>query len=191
MTKTTPEPKKTPKKPLLQKRDKVAELTADLQRVQADFENYKKRVQSERSELMDSAKLSVLSDLLPALDNFDRAATHLPEHLASDPWAQGMSYVGTQLEQILDDMGVKKFDPTGQQFDPTEHEAIEYVETEKPEGIIIETTLPGYLITGKVVRPATVRVSSGQYSYTDDAKSPPDQPPTTHDDETVTKEGEQ
>lgn len=143
--------------------DPLAEMTADLQRVQADFENFKKRVASERSELMNSAKLSVLSDLLPALDNFDRAATHLPEHLAGDPWAQGMSYVGTQLETILADMGVKKFDPTGQEFDATEHEALEYVESEKPEGIVLETLTPGYIIGDRVVRPATVRVSSGTH----------------------------
>jgi len=162
MTKPTPEPKKAPKKPLLQKRDKVVELTTDLQRVQADFENYKKRVQSERSELMDSAKLSVLSELLPALDNFDRAATHLPEHLASDPWAQGMSYVGSQLEQILDDMGVKKFVPaTGEEFSHERMEALETVPSEHPPGVILETTLPGYEIAGRVVRPATVRVSNG------------------------------
>lgn len=172
------------------KKDQIAELTADLQRVQADFANYKKRVAAERAELLSSAKFSVLSDLLPALDNFDRAATHLPEHLANDAWAQGMSYVGAQLEQILDEMGVKKFDPTGQQFDPTEHEAIEYVETEKPEGIIIETTLPGYLIAGNVVRPATVRVSSGQYDYAEDAKSPPDENSRAKANENVTKEGE-
>jgi molecular chaperone GrpE len=178
-----PKIKKTvTQKPL--KKDQVAELTADLQRVQADFENYKKRVALERAELLSTAKLSVLSDLLPALDNFDRAATHLPEHLQNDAWAQGMSYVGAQLEQILDEIGVKKFDPTGQQFDPTEHEAIEYVETEKPEGIIIETTLPGYMIADRVVRPATVRVSSGQYNYADDAKSPPDEnlPQKTNED---------
>ena len=86
---------------------------------------------------------------------------HLPEHLTSDPWAQGMSYVGTQLEQILDEMHVKKFDPTGQQFDATEHEALEYIESDKPEGIVLETLTPGYMIGERVVRPATVRVSSG------------------------------
>ena len=158
--------KSSPKKPV--KPNPIDVLTADLQRVQADFENYKKRIAIERVELMNNAKLSVLSDLLPALDNFDRAATHLPEHLASDPWAQGMSYVGTQLEQILDEMNVKKFDPTGQEFDATEHEALEYVESEKPEGIILETLTPGYMIGERVVRPATVRVSSGTTSQPSD-----------------------
>lgn len=158
------------KAPKLAKLDPLKELTSDLQRVQADFENYKKRVAAERSELMDGAKLAVLSDLLPALDNFDRAATHLPEHLQNDSWAQGMSYVGTQLEQILADMGVKKFDPTGQEFDATEHEALEYVQSEKPEGVVLETLTPGYMIADRVVRPATVKVSSGQHDYKDNEK---------------------
>lgn len=148
--------------------DQVGELTADLQRVQADFENYKKRVASERADLMDSAKLAVLADLLPALDNFDRAATHLPDHLQADPWAQGMSYVGTQLEQILDDMGVRKFNPVGQKFDAIEHEALEYLASDKPEGIVLETLTPGYMIGGRVVRPATVKVSSGSEPHDDE-----------------------
>lgn len=155
---------KAPKKPLFKgkpKTDALAERTADLQRVQADFENYKKRVAAERTELMDGAKRAVLTDLLPALDNFDRASTHLPEHLQNDPWAQGMGYVGTQLEQILDDMGVKKFDPTDQEFDATRHEALEYVASDKPEDTIVETTTPGYMIGDRVVRPAIVKVSSG------------------------------
>jgi molecular chaperone GrpE len=178
--------KTTTQKPL--KKDQVAELTADLQRVQADFENYKKRVAAERAELLSTAKLSVLSDLLPTLDNFDRAATHLPEHLQNDAWAQGMSYVGTQLEQILDEIGVKKFDPTGQDFNAAEHEAIERVESEQPEGKILETTLPGYRIAGRVVRPATVRVSAGQHTPdADDAKSPPDEETRDKANENVTK----
>ncbi|MDQ5940769.1 MAG: molecular chaperone GrpE, partial [Candidatus Dependentiae bacterium] len=91
-----------------------------------------------------------------------------------DPWAQGMSYVGSQLEQILDDMGVSKFDPAGQDFNAAEHEAIERVESEQPEGMVLETTLPGYKIAGRVVRPATVRVSSGHHNdLTQEVKSPP------------------
>jgi hypothetical protein len=67
-----------------------------------------------------------------------------------------MSYVGTQLEQILDEMGVRKFNPTGQEFDATEHEALEYLASDKPEGIVLETLTPGYMIGDRVVRPATV-----------------------------------
>lgn len=158
MTKSKSEPKKATKKTHPQ--DRVAELTADLQRVQADFENYKKRVAAERAELMDSAKLAVLTDLLPALDNFDRAATHLPEHLENDAWAQGMSYVGSQLEQILDEMEVKKFRPElGEIFDHNRMDALEEVESDHPPGTVAEVLMPGYQIRDTVVRPASVRVS--------------------------------
>ena len=142
----------------------LGELTATLQRVQADFENFKKRVAAEREELMNSAKLSVLTDLLPALDNFDRAATHLPKELENNSWAQGMSYVGTQLEQILTDMGVKKFDMTGEVFDESRAEALEHIESDKPEGTVVEQITPGYEIADRVVRPAIVKVSKHKQS---------------------------
>ncbi len=149
------------KKPEFQK-DPVADLTADLQRVQADFENYKKRIASERAELMTSAKLAVLTDLLPALDNFDRAATHLPEHLQNDPWAQGMTYVGTQLEQILDEMGVRKFTPQlGEAFNHDTMDALERIASDHPPETVAEVLTPGYQIQSQTVRPASVRVSSG------------------------------
>ncbi|MBP9827430.1 nucleotide exchange factor GrpE [Candidatus Saccharibacteria bacterium] len=142
--------------------EKIAELTADVQRIQADFENYKKRVAAERANLMDNAKLAVLTDLLPALDNFDRAANHLPEHLASDPWAQGMSYVGSQLEQILDEMGVKKFVPeVGTPFDFHRMDALEHVASDHPPETVAEVLTPGYEISGVIARPASVRISSG------------------------------
>lgn len=137
----------------------IGELTAHLQRLQAEFENYKKRVESERGELMNMAKLSVLTELLPALDNFDRAATHLPAELEDNAWAKGMSYVGSQLEQILDGMGVNKYSAVGQPFDPNRHEAMEYVEGEGPPDMVVAELTPGYEINGKVVRPATVKVS--------------------------------
>lgn len=162
--------KKKPSKDKAQetKQDPVAELTQDLQRVQADFENYKKRVASERAELLTSAKLAVLTDLLPALDNFDRAATHLPEHLQNDPWAQGMSYVGTQLEQILDEMGVKKFTPQlGEAFDHDTMDALERIASDHPPETVAEVLTPGYQIQGQTVRPASVKVSSGNEHESD------------------------
>lgn len=156
-------------KPKVQKRAKqptnqdyqqqIGELTEHLQRLQAEFENYKKRAESERSEVMNLAKLSVLTELLPALDNFDRAATHLPPELEDNAWAKGMSYVGSQLEQILDGIGVRKFSAKGEAFDHNRHEAMEYVEGAGPPDMIVEELTPGYEINGKVVRPATVKVS--------------------------------
>lgn len=156
-------------KPKVQKRAKqpsaqdyqqqIGELTEHLQRLQAEFENYKKRAELERSEVMNLAKLSVLTELLPALDNFDRAATHLPPELEDNAWAKGMSYVGSQLEQILDGIGVRKFSAKGETFDHNRHEAMEYVEGAGPPDMVVEELTPGYEINGKVVRPATVKVS--------------------------------
>jgi len=139
----------------------IGELTAHLQSLQAEFENYKKRQNAERVSVMETAKVSVLNELLPALDNFDRAATHLPEDLENNSWAKGMQYVGQQLLDILEGIGISKFYPLGQQFDHNQCEAIEYVDSEKPEGEVVEVITPGYMISDKVIRPAGVKVSSG------------------------------
>ncbi len=156
-------PKATSKKPKkvsnTDYEQRIGELTEHLQRLQAEFENYKKRAEAERGEVMNMAKLSVLTELLPALDNFDRAATHLPAELEDNAWAKGMSYVGSQLEQILDGMGVRKFSALGEVFDHNRHEAMEYVEGAGPPDMVVEELTPGYQIGERVVRPATVKVS--------------------------------
>lgn len=155
-----PKQAKKPKKhSIVDYEQQIGELTEHLQRLQAEFENYKKRAETERGEVMNMAKLTVLTELLPALDNFDRAATHLPAELEDNAWAKGMSYVGTQLEQILDGMGVRKFSAKGEVFDHNRHEAMEYVEGAGPPNMVVEELTPGYQIGERVVRPATVKVS--------------------------------
>ncbi len=158
---------KTQKKPKSREdyEQEIGELTATLQRVQADFENYKKRSVAGAAQIMDSAKISVLSDLLPALDNFDRAATHLPKELENNNWAQGMAYVGQQLEKILEEIGVQKFAPLNEVFDHNKHDAVEYIKSTKPEGTILEVITPGYMVGDRIVRPAIVKVSSGQNKH--------------------------
>ncbi len=140
---------------------KIGELTESLQRLQAEFENYKKRQAEEQASTMVRAKEMVLTELLPALDNFDLATSHLPAELESNSWAQGMQYVGQQLTQKLDELGVNKIMPAGKQFDHNFHEAIEHVQSDKPEGIITDVITPGYQIGDRVVRPARVKVSGG------------------------------
>jgi len=161
-----PQPKKvkkaTNKMPTVEYEQQIGELTSHLQSLQAEFENYKKRQVSEQAALMDNAKVAVLTELLPALDNFDRAATHLPADLENNAWAKGMQYVGQQMLDILDDIGVKRFEPTGETFNHTLHDALEYVQSDLPEGAVTEVVIPGYQIGDRVVRPAQVRVSSGK-----------------------------
>jgi len=164
-------PKNAPQQPKQKSREdyeqEIGELTATLQHVQADFENYKKRMAAEHAGLIDTAKMAVLSQLLPALDNFDRAASHLPKELEGNSWAQGMSYVGTQLEQLLDEIGIRKFSPLGEQFDHRRHEAVEHVPSDRPADIILEVVTPGYEIGEQVARPATVKVSAGAHEVAD------------------------
>ena len=145
---------------------KIGELTESLQRLQAEFENYKKRQAEEQASTMERSKEMVLTELLPALDNFDLAASHLPAELEGNSWAQGMQYVGQQLTQKLDELGVKKIVPAGEQFDHNVHEAIEHVQSDKPEGIITDVITPGYQIGDRVVRPARVKVSGGSNNST-------------------------
>ncbi|MBI2798513.1 nucleotide exchange factor GrpE [Candidatus Saccharibacteria bacterium] len=141
----------------------IGELTIHLQRLQAEFENYKKREAAQKAELMNGAKEAVLAELLPALDNFDRAATHLPAELENNAWAKGMQYVGQQLIDLLDSMGVHKFAPqTGEQFNAARHDALDHIKSKKPADTIVEVVTPGYEINQKVVRAATVKVSKGE-----------------------------
>lgn len=158
--KQNPKPKINQKKNV-ESEQRIGELTEALQRLQAEFENYKKRQTQESAEAMVRAKEMVLSELLPALDNFDLASSHLPAELEGNSWAQGMQYVGQQLTQKLDEIGVKKIIPIGEEFDHNMHEAIEHVTSDKPEGIITDVITPGYQIGDRVVRPARVKVSGG------------------------------
>lgn len=161
MKKQNPKAKKTKLKSPEDYEQQIGELTLHLQKLQAEFENYKKRQAQETTETMVRAKEMVLSELLPALDNFDLAAAHLPAELEGNSWAVGMQYVGKQLTDKLDELGVKKISPLGEEFDHNLHEAIEHVQSDKPEGIITDVITPGYQIGDRVVRPARVKVSGG------------------------------
>ncbi len=161
-SKPSPQPKKPlKKKSPAQYEQQIGELTLHLQKLQAEFENYKKRELQEKAAMMGNAKVAVLSELLPALDNFDRAATHLPTELESNSWAKGMQYVGQQLLTILEDMGISQYNPLGEVFDHARHEALEHIASDKPPETIVEVLTPGYQMGEQIIRPATVKVSSG------------------------------
>lgn len=162
-TPTHPQPKKSknPKTTAVEYQQQIGELTAHLQSLQAEFENYKKRQVAEQAALMDNAKIAVLTELLPALDNFDRAATHLPADLEDNAWAKGMQYVGQQLLTILEEMGIDKITPqVGEVFDHNLHDAIDTVlRDDIPPGSVVEVINPGYKLNERVIRPAIVKVS--------------------------------
>lgn len=159
--KKQPNKPKQPKKTVQDYEQQIGELTESLQRLQAEFINYKKRQNEEQSGNMARAKEMMLSEILPVLDNLDIAANHLPDDLQGNSWAQGVQYIGQQLSTKLDEMGVSKISPLGEKFNHNQHDAIEYVQSDKPEGIITDVITPGYQIGDRLVRPARVKVSGG------------------------------
>jgi molecular chaperone GrpE len=143
---------------------KIGELTAGWQRTQADFVNYKKQAAEDKVKYCRSANGNLVYDLLPVLDNFQLAAKHIPANLESDNWAQGIKQIEKQFEDILSQEGLERIETVGMIFNPEFHEAVDHIESDKPEDEIVEEVLSGYKFDGEVIRPAKVKVSNGKKS---------------------------
>lgn len=154
------EKKETKKKDVNQETE-VAELKNLLQRLQADFENYRKRTQKEKEEFGRYLNEDLILQILPVLDNFKLAVKHLPKELEQNEWVHGIWHIEKQLEQVLCDQGVSAIGNLGETFDPNLHEAVKEISSKHPEGQIIEVTQTGYRIADRVIRPAKVVVSQG------------------------------
>ena len=139
----------------------LAELTADLQRTRADFENYRKRVEGEKVAARDAGQASAILKLLPVIDNIERAAFHIPDDLKENKWAQGVAGLAKNLEKSLEVLNLKRIDASkGTEFNPELHEAIQFDETAEGEKEIIEAELQaGYLLNGVPIRHAMVKVT--------------------------------
>ncbi|HET9412163.1 MAG TPA: nucleotide exchange factor GrpE [Candidatus Saccharimonadales bacterium] len=139
---------------------RLTELTADLQRQRADFENYRKRVDTEKAQLSDMAKAATIMKLLPVIDTIERAIAHAPAELADDPWAKGVTSLTKNLEKSLQDLGLSRIQATpGTSFDPSLHEAVIMDETEGDKQVVAEELRAGYTLSGHVVRPSMVKVT--------------------------------
>lgn len=139
----------------------IAELTADLQRTRADFENYRKRAELEQSQARVSGKASAILQLLPVIDNIDRAIRHVPPELVDDAWAKSVTGLTKNLEKSLASLDLKRIDATpGHDFNPELHEAIQFDEDSDGEREVIADELQaGYTLTGTVIRHAMVKVT--------------------------------
>lgn len=141
----------------------AAELKEQLLRVHADFDNFKRRTQEERAELFDTARAEMALKLMPVIDNFDRAAEHVPEPIQKDPWYAGIEGIRKQFNELLAELGIERIKSVGEPFDPNRHEAISH----EPSGdydkdIISEEFEAGYALGDAVIRPSKVNVSSGK-----------------------------
>jgi molecular chaperone GrpE len=151
--------KKTPKSMKKSKKVDAAmqELTADLQRVQAEFINYKQRTQEEKQQLSQFSKSQVIKDLLPVIDDLERALGHTPEDLQENKWAQGVQKVYTRLQTQLQKLGVTKIKALNQPFDPEFHEAVQ-VEGDGDAQTVSDVLQNGYMLDSLIIRHATVKV---------------------------------
>jgi molecular chaperone GrpE len=138
-------------------RDEYLELA---RRTKADFENYRKRVSRETTEALARGKADLARQLLPALDNLERALAAGEDAAAHGALVEGVAMVRDELHNRLESAGVESFDPTGEKFDPQLHEALSTMPGEGTEsGVVLETVEKGYRLNGQVLRAAKVVVS--------------------------------
>lgn len=148
------------------KKDKqIEDLTAQLEDLRkrnlAEFENFRKRTEKEKSTMFDMGARSVIEKLLPIVDNFERGFAGVSEEQKSDPFVSGMDMVYKQLTKALADMGVEPIDAVGKPFDPNLHNAVMHVEDENfGENTVAQEFQKGYLYHGTVVRHSMVQVAN-------------------------------
>jgi molecular chaperone GrpE len=140
---------------------KTEQLTNDLKRMAADFANYRKRNEAERTEFTKFAKADLIAKLLDVLDGYDRALATVPDEVKGQPWVEGMWLVERKLRAILEAEGLEPVESIGEPFDPYKHEAVAHLPSDKPEGTVIAEHQKAYRLHDKLIRPALVTVSSG------------------------------
>lgn len=145
---------------LARAREDAQKYLSNWQRAEADFQNYKKRAEQEREELRRFGNVSLIINLLPIVDDFERAFASLDSRLAGLSWFDGIYLIYRKLNQLLENAGVRPIDAEGQDFDPRYHEAIAHAEGE--EGKVISVVQRGYKLHDRVLRPAMVIVGKGR-----------------------------
>ena len=136
----------------------MEELLSRFQRLQADFENFRKRTQKEKEEMLQTAAASLVEKILPVMDNFQRAANAAGAE--EESFREGVEMIFKQLEKTLSDAGLQQLDCVGKPFDPNLQQAVFRVEDDNlEENTVVEELQKGYLFAGKVIRPSMVKVS--------------------------------
>ncbi|MFC1925436.1 nucleotide exchange factor GrpE [Chloroflexota bacterium] len=134
-----------------------------LRRTQADFTNYRHRVERKREEQAKCASADLVLKLLPVLDDFDRARQATPDQAARADWARGIELIEKKLAAVLEEEGLSTIEAEGKVFKPEEHEALSYEESDEyEEGRVKAVFANGYRLNGRVIRPAQVAVSKGR-----------------------------
>ena len=145
----------------LKKKAKLCDERYDrLLRLQAEFDNARKRMAKERAEFIKYANEDLICRFLPVLDNFERALVHAGEGQNARSILEGIKLIQKQMNEVLTNYGLKQIPSVGEKFDPNRHEAIMKVESETHEdGTVIEEVQKGYTLNDRLIRPAAVKVT--------------------------------
>ncbi|MCL4495734.1 MAG: nucleotide exchange factor GrpE [Firmicutes bacterium] len=133
-----------------------------LVRLQADFDNFRRRVDREREELRGYVTGAILGEFLPVYDNLERALKYMPDTGEAKAWRMGVEMTLKGFNEVLNKFGVTPIPSVGTAFDPRVHEAVQRVDSDHPEGIIVEELLKGFQWKDRVLRASMVKVSTGQ-----------------------------
>ena len=143
------------------KDEKIEELTDRLTRQMAEFDNFRKRTEKEKSQMYEIGAKDIIEKILPVVDNIERGLDAVKEEDKEDPFIQGMEMVYKQLMTVLGELGVKPIEAVGKEFDPNLHNAVMHVEDENfGENIIAEEFQKGYMYRDSVVRHSMVKVAN-------------------------------
>ena len=143
------------------KDEKIEELTDRLTRQMAEFDNFRKRTDREKSQMYEGGAKDVIDKILPVVDNFERGLGAVTEEEKEDPFVKGMEQIYKQLMTTLEGIGVKPIEAVGNEFDPDFHNAVMHVEDEEVgENIILEEFQKGYMYRDSVVRHSMVKVAN-------------------------------
>jgi molecular chaperone GrpE len=167
---------KTLEEQVAQAKEEAQKCLASWQRAEADFQNYKRRVEQERDENRRFASTALIMNILPILDDLERALGSLDVRLAGLTWFEGIALIHRKILILLENAGVSIIQAEGQQFDPREHEAVMHAEGE--EGKVLAEVQRGYKLYDRVLRPAMVVVGKVKEEKAEEEGPPKaEQPP--------------
>lgn len=143
------------------KDEKIEELTDRVRRQMAEFDNFRKRTEKEKTQMFETGAKSIVEKILPVVDNFERGLAAVTEEEKGTPFVEGMEKIYKQMMTVLEEAGVKPIEAVGQEFDPNLHNAVMHVEDEEfGENIIAEELQKGYTYRDSVVRHSMVKVAN-------------------------------
>lgn len=148
------------KKDIAEEKSKAEKYLCNWQLAEADFRNYKKRTDQERSEIARNTTGGIICNILPVLDDFELALKNIPKDKKEMPWLEGIKLIKQKLHSILELQGMSVMDALGKDFDPAFHDAVGYRDGE--DGKVVEIVRTGYKLNDRILRPAMVIVGKSK-----------------------------